>query len=153
MSELIVTVFRLGFLLFLWLFILFAIFSIRSDAYGFKMKFPSENQNTSDNKSNNKKDKNMATELFISSGQLSGTRVPLTLGYSIKIGRSPVSNIVIDDQYTSHEHSEIFNEGNQWFVQDIGSTNGTFLNDKRIDTSKIEKGDSIRIGETVLEVN
>jgi pSer/pThr/pTyr-binding forkhead associated (FHA) protein len=153
MSELIVTIFKLVFLGLLCLFLLFALFSIRLDIYGVKNKKEPIVKNNNITSQSYKTKKNEPTSLFVLSGKLEGTTIPLVRGEILTIGRVLNANIVIDDQYASNEHAEIFNEDYKWFVVDVGSTNGTFVNDKQIETYEILVGDTIKIGETKFQVN
>jgi len=67
----------------------------------------------------------------------------------ITIGRSSYNDIVIDDETVSREHSYIIIEGNSYKIGDMGSTNGTFLNDKKVTSPKVLKdGDKITIGDS-----
>nr|WP_284328140.1 FHA domain-containing protein [Demequina litorisediminis] len=70
----------------------------------------------------------------------------------ILIGRSPTCTLVIDDDYCSAKHCRIFPEGDQWRVEDLGSTNGTYLDNQRVgDPMPFKRGDHLRLGATTLE--
>jgi pSer/pThr/pTyr-binding forkhead associated (FHA) protein len=71
-------------------------------------------------------------------------KTPLT------IGRKPDNDIVIDNMAVSGHHSRITMQGNSYFVEDTQSTNGTFLNDKKILTSALKNDDQILIGQHTL---
>lgn len=79
-----------------------------------------------------------------------GRVIPLAGGMTI--GRSEGSGISIpDDQFVSHMHARIVRRGAYHFVEDLGSTNGTFLNDRRIDEdAQLKVHDALRIGQTIL---
>ncbi len=80
-----------------------------------------------------------------------GTRVTLTHGMTI--GRDPQSGLHLPDDYVSGTHARIVARGDDFFVEDAGSRNGTYVNHKRINTpALIRRGDSVQIGRTVLEV-
>jgi pSer/pThr/pTyr-binding forkhead associated (FHA) protein len=67
------------------------------------------------------------------------------------IGRSDAAGLVIDDQFVSHMHARILRRGAYHFVEDLGSTNGTFLNDRRVERdAQLKVHDSLRIGQTTL---
>jgi hypothetical protein len=70
----------------------------------------------------------------------------------VAIGRSEAAEVSIaDDQFVSHMHARIVRRGAYHWVQDLGSTNGTFLNDRRIDSdAQLKVHDALRIGQTVL---
>jgi pSer/pThr/pTyr-binding forkhead associated (FHA) protein len=78
-----------------------------------------------------------------------GRVIPLAEG--ITIGRSEAAELSIADQYVSHMHARIMRRGAYHWVHDLGSTNGTFLNDRRIDSdAQLKVHDALRIGQTVL---
>jgi hypothetical protein len=78
-----------------------------------------------------------------------GRVIPLAEG--ITIGRSEAAELSIADQFVSHMHARIMRRGAYHWVQDLGSTNGTFLNDRRIDSdAQLKVHDALRIGQTVL---
>jgi pSer/pThr/pTyr-binding forkhead associated (FHA) protein len=75
------------------------------------------------------------------------------LAVSMAIGRAPEAEIRLDDTYVSQQHARIFGKGDAWYVEDLGSTNGTFVNDQKLASpAKVEMGDRIRVGNTVLEL-
>lgn len=68
----------------------------------------------------------------------------------MKIGRRPGSDIVVDNMAVSGEHANIFTIGEDSFIQDLGSTNGTFVNNKRITKHHLRNGDVVTIGKHTL---
>ena len=69
------------------------------------------------------------------------------------IGRAPGCGVVIDDARVSKLHARLFHSGGRWVVEDLGSTNGTLLNDHVLDLAKnVGPGDRIQVGEHVLEL-
>jgi pSer/pThr/pTyr-binding forkhead associated (FHA) protein len=74
------------------------------------------------------------------------------LGEELIIGRAEKCHIVLDDTYVSQMHARIFARGETYMAEDLGSTNGTYLNRRRI-TSPVEvsRGDQVKIGKTVME--
>ena len=69
------------------------------------------------------------------------------------IGRSPGCGIPIDDTYASQLHARVFRADGSLHVEDLGSTNGTFLNDRPVGGPQpVRRGDKLRIGGTVLEL-
>jgi len=91
-------------------------------------------------------------KIFISEGPNAGRE--LDVEGSGAIGRDPdAASIVLDDPEASRRHVSISARGSQLVVEDLGSTNGTFVNGERIEGSRtVEAGDKLRIGTTVLEV-
>lgn len=70
---------------------------------------------------------------------------------SIRIGRGSGNEVTLQDNQASRQHAEISQRGDQYFVRDLGSTNGTFVNGQRISGSHpLQPGDQVRIGETTM---
>jgi pSer/pThr/pTyr-binding forkhead associated (FHA) protein len=75
------------------------------------------------------------------------------LGPSMAVGRAPECEIRLDDTYVSQQHARIFGKSEKWYVEDLGSTNGTYVNDQKLGApAQVEPGDKIRVGTTVLEL-
>jgi|ERR671915_501126 pSer/pThr/pTyr-binding forkhead associated (FHA) protein len=75
------------------------------------------------------------------------------IGDELIIGRGDKCHIVLDDPYVSTVHARLFPKNGSVMVEDMGSTNGTYLNRKRISApTEVHKGDRVKIGKTVLEV-
>lgn len=78
-----------------------------------------------------------------------GESIPLSTYTTV--GRGPDNALVIDDSFTSSTHAEIVREGDSWLVRDLGSTNGTFVNDRRVRSQAwIQSGDEIAFGNVVV---
>ncbi|MFI5803406.1 FHA domain-containing protein [Streptomyces sp. NPDC051561] len=172
MSELTLTVMRLGFLAVLWLFVIVAVQVIRSDLFGTRVtQRGSRRGNASDTRAQQQQQntgggrqqapppqqqrqrRGAPTKLVVSEGSLTGTTVALQ-GQTITLGRAHDSTIVLDDDYASSRHARIYpdRDGN-WIVEDLGSTNGTYLDRNRLTTPQpIPLGAPIRIGKTVIEL-
>lgn len=69
------------------------------------------------------------------------------------IGRSKDCNIQLVHDTVSREHAAVWCEGEKFYVKDLESSNGTFVNLERIDEGEVAAGDSIRLGEVVLDVS
>jgi FHA domain len=64
-------------------------------------------------------------------------------------GRSDGADIRVDDQFASSSHARIFNRGGAMYIEDMGSTNGTYLNGHKLQTAEpLDRGDAIRIGDS-----
>ena len=75
------------------------------------------------------------------------------LSGSLEIGRAESCEVQLDDTYASQHHARISSHDGTWLVEDLGSTNGTFLNDRRVQSPiEVRAGDVVRIGKTVLEL-
>lgn len=86
--------------------------------------------------------------LIAESGRIIGQDFPVM--QNMLLGRKRTCDVVVDDVKSSREHTRIFREGGAYYVQDLNSSNGTYLNEVRIDKSPLVFGDKVRIGETVL---
>jgi hypothetical protein len=77
----------------------------------------------------------------------------IRLSGPVQIGRASSCAIRLSDTYASQVHARLYGEGGTWFVEDLGSTNGTFLNDRRVERAvEVHAGDVVKIGKTVLEL-
>jgi pSer/pThr/pTyr-binding forkhead associated (FHA) protein len=75
------------------------------------------------------------------------------LSGSTQIGRGDGCAIRLSDTYVSQVHARLYAENGAWFVEDMGSTNGTFLNDRRVaQPVEVHAGDVVKLGKTVLEL-
>ncbi|MCX2968000.1 FHA domain-containing protein [Streptomyces sp. TRM70308] len=166
MSELTLTVMRLGFLAVLWLFVIVAVQVIRSDLFGTRVtqrtaarpgrpERPAARppQQPAPAGRGGRGRRGAPTKLVVSEGSLTGTTVALQ-GQTITLGRAHDSTIVLDDDYASSRHARIYpDRDGQWIVEDLGSTNGTYLDRNRLTTpTPIPPGAPIRIGKTVIEL-
>ncbi|MER6441660.1 MULTISPECIES: FHA domain-containing protein [unclassified Streptomyces] len=172
MSELTLTVMRLGFLAVLWLFVIVAVQVIRSDLFGTRVTqrgsrrdaarpqqaarqaaAPPPQRQQAPAGGGGRQRRGAPTKLVVSEGTLTGTTVALQ-GQTITLGRAHDSTIVLDDDYASSRHARIYpDRDGQWIVEDLGSTNGTYLDRSRLTTpTPIPLGAPIRIGKTVIEL-
>ncbi|TFC02652.1 FHA domain-containing protein [Cryobacterium adonitolivorans] len=93
-----------------------------------------------------------ATRLVITSGTKAGTEFPLG-SEPITIGRSSDSSLVIRDDYTSTHHARLMLWHEDWMVQDLDSTNGTFLDGKRVAVpTSVPLNTTVKIGATSFEL-
>ena len=83
--------------------------------------------------------------------ELAGKTWPLT--GEVSIGRAAGCQVTIDDTYASQIHARVFNRDNKWQIEDLGSTNGTWLNRHKVSGPMVVKpGDIVQIGNTVMEL-
>ena len=159
MSELTLTVLRLGFLVLLWTFVLILAGVMRSDLFGPRVTRgrtpkPPARQAASSSKAARPKGgrKGNARTLTVVGGSLAGTSI--TLGtVPITIGRSADCTVVIDDDYASNHHARISPHESGWMIEDLGSTNGTYVQRTRVTGAmSLPLGTPIRIGKTVMEL-
>jgi hypothetical protein len=80
-----------------------------------------------------------------------GRRYPLA--DEVTVGRAAGCQVTIDDTYASQLHARVFTRDGQFFVEDLGSTNGTFLNRKKVQGPQVmRRGDRLQVGNTVMEL-
>jgi Inner membrane component of T3SS, cytoplasmic domain len=141
-AEIVLQIFRFGFLLLLWLFIFAAFRVVRADLFGGRAAAPG----------GRKRGQKGPRTLVVTAGPLTGTKI--TLGdQPILIGRADDSTLVLTDDFASSRHARLTNRGGQWYVEDLGSTNGTYLDQQRVQGPLlINPGQPIRIGQTALEL-
>ena len=143
---------RAGFLALLWLFVLAALRIVRSDLYaaaGLKVAVPGFRRNTAKKARGGGK---APRQMVVTHGALAGTRISLD-GRPIMIGRADDSTLVLDDDYASTRHARISLRGTDWYVEDLGSTNGTYLDRAKVTAPlRVPLGAPIRIGKTVIEL-
>lgn len=91
-------------------------------------------------------------QLLVTAGPLAGTSLGLA-DQQITIGRANDATLVLNDDYASTRHARIFPQDGQWIVEDLGSTNGTYLDRQKVaQPTPVPVGVPIRIGKTVLEL-
>ena len=83
--------------------------------------------------------------LVVRQGPEIGTRYML-VGDKVSVGRVPDSDIQLDDFTVSRQHAVLVREGNDWLLRDLGSLNGTYVNNERVEEAVVRHGDAIQIG-------
>ena len=88
---------------------------------------------------------------IVAPAELKGRSFPL--GEEVTVGRAAGCHVTIDDTYASQLHARVFTRDGQVFVEDLGSTNGTYLNRRKVTgPMQLQRGDKLQIGNTVLEL-
>jgi pSer/pThr/pTyr-binding forkhead associated (FHA) protein len=161
MSELTLTIIRLGFLAILWLFVLTAVSVMRSDLFGRRVAPRTAAQRSapppappraSRQPKPTKGRRGAPSTLVVTQGALTGTSVRLS-DTPVTLGRAQDSTIVLDDDYVSSRHARIYPRDGQWLVEDMGSTNGTYLERQKVSgPTPVKIGVPIRIGKTTVEL-
>ena len=156
MPALILQLTRIGFLILLCLFVLAAMRVVRSD-----LRYAADPRadGGARGRGGSGQDQQHAPAgrlhpsiLVVTAGSLSGTRLRLGPG-PILIGRAEDSTLVLDDDYASTRHARLTQQGQEYFLEDLGSTNGTYLDRARVTTpTPVPIGVPIRIGRTVIEL-
>ncbi len=159
MSELTLFLIRIAYLAILWIFVLSAISVIRSDMFGARV--PEAARGARGGKTRSKpskpakpaaKRRGSPTHVLVVEGGNAGERAELDQA-PILIGRGTDAAIRLDDDYVSTRHARIAASGDEWFVEDLGSTNGTYIGSARItQPTTLTLGTQVRIGKTILEL-
>jgi hypothetical protein len=158
MSELTLFLIRLAYLAILWIFVLSAVSVIRSDMFGARAPETAARgagRRTAKPAKPTKaptRRRGAPTHVLVTEGANTGERAELDQA-PILIGRGNDAAIRLDDDYVSTRHARIAASGDQWFVEDLGSTNGTYIGSVRItQPTTISLGTQVRIGKTILEL-
>jgi hypothetical protein len=156
MPEVVLAVARFGFLALLWVFVFAVIGVVRRDLFGHRstrlVAAPRGVTAPAATRPARVKRGKAARTLVVTDGALAGTRI--TLGENpISIGRADDSTLVLTDDYASTKHARLTPRQGQWLVEDLGSTNGTYLDRAKVTgPTPVPLGAPIRIGRTVLEL-
>ncbi|HWH26476.1 MAG TPA: FHA domain-containing protein [Pseudolysinimonas sp.] len=175
MSELTLLLLRLGFLLLMWAFVFAIVYALRSDLFGSRARrMPEQPVVSAPFPAASAAPVPAATpappteptalrapphagtgtprRLVITSGPREGTEIDLP-AEQLTIGRSSESGLVIRDDYTSTHHARLMLWNDQWVVQDLDSTNGTFLDGSRVTLpTPVSVGATVTIGTTSFEL-
>ncbi|WP_029150631.1 FHA domain-containing protein FhaB/FipA [Microbacterium indicum] len=177
MSTLTLFFLQYGFLLLMWVFVFVIVFALRADVFGGrvrKLPEPVPQQVTRQPAPAVAVDPDARTvmtdvqrpqtpassapaipsRIVITSGPKQGLEVPLGTE-SLTIGRSSDAGLVIRDDYTSSHHARLVNNRGQWMIQDLDSTNGTFLSGQKVSPSTplaVTPGAPIKVGATTFEL-
>ena len=173
MSELTLLLLRLGFLVLLWAFVFAIVYALRSDLFGQRARrlpaapagsFPAAAAPASApivaapvteptaHRAPPLAGASTAKRLVITSGPREGLEIDLP-SEQLTIGRSSESGLVIRDDYTSTHHARLMLWNDQWVIQDLDSTNGTFLDGSRVTLpTPVPLGTPVTIGTTSFEL-
>jgi pSer/pThr/pTyr-binding forkhead associated (FHA) protein len=169
-QELTLVLIRFAYLAILWIFVLGAISVIRSDMFGARAETAGGGSSRRDRRSAQQAQKQaqkhaakarkpargVPRQVVVRDGPNAGQRVPVDSaldGTPLLIGRGPDAAIQLDDDYVSTRHARIGVSGETWYVEDLGSTNGTYIGNQRLtQATAIQLGTQVRIGKTTLEL-
>jgi len=159
MNDLTLLLIRLAFLAVLWLFVIAAVGVVRTDLFGQarqgrqrrRQRKPPQVKPPRQPRAG-RPGRGTPQRLLVTAGGLAGTSIGLT-DQQITIGRANDATLVLNDDYASTRHARLFPQDGQWIVEDLGSTNGTYLDRQKVtQPTPVPPGVPIRIGKTVLEL-
>ncbi len=156
-GELTVTLLRFGFLILLWILVLSTVGALRRD-----LVVGRRNKVGTPTAREIRRNPELVEEptpvrmpprrLVVTEGPLTGTVLDLAAS-PILLGRAQEATLVLEDDYASGRHARLFPQGSRWFIEDLGSTNGTYLAGTQLTRAlPVEPDVPIRIGKTVIEL-
>jgi hypothetical protein len=178
MSELTLLLLRIGFLVLLWAFVFAVVYSLRADLFGVKVRrmpdaaaaaaagtaasVPAAAASVTapvasvasqpSAQPGGPATTDTVSRIVITSGPKTGLELPLG-NEPLTIGRSSESGLVIRDDYTSSHHARLVLWGDQWMIQDLDSTNGTWHDGARVTAPvPVNIGAPIKVGATTFEL-
>jgi hypothetical protein len=175
-SELTLTVLRLGFLVLLWLFVLSVVAVLRRDLFGTRVvqrQRPVRQREAAPEPRRSSagaaapaaapapapaeerrppRQPRGPRQLVVTDGSLKGTSISLG-DTPVTVGRAAGNTLVLNDDYASSRHARLYRDGERWLLEDLGSTNGTFVGTERISApTPVDAGTKLRVGRSVLEL-
>jgi pSer/pThr/pTyr-binding forkhead associated (FHA) protein len=158
---------RAAVLVLLWGFVIAAVVAVRHDVFSERAPAriapeppappapqppPVVKPSRASKRASRRKAKVSATRVVVVEGPMAGTSVALS-SLPITIGRAADSTIVLTDDYVSNHHARLVPHGEDWLIEDTGSTNGTFIGDTKITAAVVlPVGVRLKIGRNVLEL-
>jgi FHA domain-containing protein len=151
-SELTLTLMKVGFLALLWLFVLSSVSVIKSDMFGERVDPAAAVAKPVKGVKPTRQRRGAPSRLVISEGVNAGAFAPLD-GSPVVLGRGADATIRLDDDYVSTRHARFVPSGDDWYVEDLGSTNGTYIGSQRITApTHVTTGVQVRLGKTIAEL-
>jgi pSer/pThr/pTyr-binding forkhead associated (FHA) protein len=159
MQELTLMLIRFAYLAILWIFVFGAISVIRSDMFGARLDTPptpsrrdQRPKGKSDSQQKPRRGRGQPSKAVVVDGSNSGMTASLDQ-LPVLIGRGTDAAIRLDDDYVSTRHARIGRSGDTWYVEDLGSTNGTYIGSQRLtQATAISLGTRVRVGKTTIEL-
>ena len=151
-STLIVAIVKFGLLALLWVFVISAFRTVRADLWGSRPGRTPAPAAAAPARGAKPTRRTHARRLVVTEGTLAGTTISLG-DTPVTLGRADDSTLVLTDDYASSRHARLVPGGDAWLIEDLGSTNGTYLGSSKVTRpTPVPLGQPIRIGKTVLEL-
>jgi pSer/pThr/pTyr-binding forkhead associated (FHA) protein len=164
MNPLTLDLIKLAFLAVLWLFVIAAVGVVRTDLFDQPTSARRQRRTSQSARRASSPPapamparpapsrRGSARQLVVTGGSLTGTTITLA-DQQITIGRAPDATLVLTDDYASTRHARLYPQNGEWIVEDLGSTNGTYLDRQKVtQPMQVPVGVPVRIGKTVLEL-
>ena len=155
------TILRFGFVALLWLLVIGMVLVLRRDiTLAASGRAKTSSTRVSPSRAKDSKESNIrkntgitkARYLAFTGGTLAGNSIKLD-GQPILLGRSADCTVPLQDSYASNRHARIYHNDGQWFIEDLNSTNGTYIDSKRLTVAQpFKPGMTVRIGQTTMEL-
>jgi hypothetical protein len=152
-SPFALSVLKYSLIVLLYFFVFRAIRSVALDVSGRRRGSTAEMRAPAASAAKPSKGGKPPTQVVVHDPGTSGKPATVRLAGQVEIGRSDRCAIRLQDHYVSQVHARLYERDGAWLVEDLGSTNGTFLNDGTVTGSaEVHAGDAVRVGKTVLEL-
>ena len=150
-SELTVTILRYAFLALIWFFVFLVVSAARRDL-GLGKNYRAVPVEASAEATHITPPPSRPSQLIITEGAQAGAMMQLG-DHPITIGRANDIEVSLQDDYASGRHARLFPQGSRWFLEDLNSTNGTYVNGERLTrATPIEPGVEVRVGGTTMQL-
>jgi len=151
-DSIVLQIFRIGLLLLLWFFIFMAVRAMYKDvrlAAGVRTSAPATPRRAAVVPGR----REAAKQLAVVEGPLKGSHMAVGSLEEVVMGRSPECDFQLGDDFASGRHARLFRRGSDWFVEDLDSRNGTFVDGGRIDQpERVGVGSDIKVGRTTVRL-
>lgn len=158
MPRIFLIIVQVSFLVVLYLFVARAVRAVMLDVYGPRPERPVGRRRSRQRAAPpppppppaSKPSRRPPREVLVSDAQ--GNRT-MPLAEAVTIGRAASCDLVVVDNYVSNVHARIFARDGGWWLEDLGSTNGTFVNERKVSAPvAVGPGDTVRVGKATLEL-
>lgn len=147
MDEMVILSSRFGLLALLWVFILLVMWVQRRDIKAAAGAVRRQAVAQAPIK------REKAREITVVEGPLKGSHMEIASVEDVTIGRGPDNDFQLGDDFASSRHARLFRRGSEWFVEDLDSRNGTFVQGMRIDQpERVQVGTDIKMGRTIVRL-
>jgi pSer/pThr/pTyr-binding forkhead associated (FHA) protein len=151
MSEQLLNILKICLLVLLYLFFLRVLRAVWAEVKGPPVAATAARRNGRDHRRRSARKDEGAVLRIVEPADQRGRRFPLDS--EVTVGRAAGCQVTLDDNYTSQIHARLFVRDDQLFVEDLGSTNGTYLNRQKVSGPMVmQRGDRLQVGNTVMEL-